>query len=142
MEHISLEHANITVSDPEKTAAWMQTVFGWRIRWQGPALNTGYTVHVGTDAQYLALYCAAGLQKTPSDPDGFLGGLIHIGVCVRDLVACESRAKKAGFTPRDHAEYEPGSRFIFMILMALSMKWSAIPLNNAVASTGPVLEAF
>ena len=53
MEHISLEHANITVSDPEKTAAWMQTVFGWRIRWQGPALNTGYTVYVGTDAQYL-----------------------------------------------------------------------------------------
>ena len=113
MEHISLEHANITVSDPEKTAAWMQTVFGWRIRWQGPALNTGYTVHVGTDAQYLALYCPADLQKTPSDPDGFLGGLNHIGVCVRDLVACESRAKKAGFTPRDHAEYEPGSRFYF-----------------------------
>ena len=108
----------------------------------GPALNTGYTVHVGTDAQYLALYCPADLQKTPSDPDGFLGGLNHIGVCVRDLVACESRAKKAGFTPRDHAEYEPGSRFIFMILMALSMKWSAIPLNNTVASTGPVLEAF
>lgn len=113
MEHISLEHANITVSDPEKTAAWMQTVFGWRIRWQDPALNTGYTVHVGTDAQYLALYCPADLQKTPSDPDGFLGGLNHIGVCVRDLVACESRAKKAGFTPRDHAEYEPGSRFYF-----------------------------
>ena len=35
VEHIRLEHANITVSDPEKTAAWMQTVFGWRIRWQG-----------------------------------------------------------------------------------------------------------
>ena len=32
--------------------------------------------------------------------------------------------------------------FIFMILIALSMTWSAIPLNNAVASTGPVLEAF
>ena len=42
MENISLEHANITVSDSEKTAAWMQTVFGRRIRWQGPALNTGY----------------------------------------------------------------------------------------------------
>ena len=26
----------------KKTAVWMQTVFGWRIRWQGPALNTGY----------------------------------------------------------------------------------------------------
>ena len=113
MEHISLEHANITVSDPEKTVAWMQTVFGWRISWQGPALDTGYTVHVGTDAQYLALYCPADLQKAPFDLQGFLGGLNHVGVCVRDLVACESRAKKAGFTPRDHAEYEPGSRFYF-----------------------------
>jgi hypothetical protein len=61
---------------------------------------------------------------------------------VRDLVACEARAKKAGFTPREHAVYEPGSRFYFAILTALSMKWSAIPLNSAVASTGPVLEAF
>ena len=32
---------------------------------------------------------------------------------MRDLVARESRAKKAGFTPRDYAEYEPGSRFYF-----------------------------
>ena len=32
---------------------------------------------------------------------------------MRDLVACESRAKKAGFTPLDHAEYELGSRFYF-----------------------------
>ena len=108
MEHISLEHANITVSDPEKTAAWMQAVFCWRIRWQGPALESGFTLHIGTETQYLALYCPADMQKTPSDPHGFLGGLNHIGVCVRDLVACEARAKKAGFTPREHAVYEPG----------------------------------
>ena len=80
MENITLEHANITVSDPEKTAAWMQTVFGWHIRWQGPALNTGYTVHVGKDAQYLALYCPADRPKTPFDLHEFLGGLNHIGV--------------------------------------------------------------
>ena len=44
------------VAEPEKTAAWMQAVFGWRIQWQDPVLNTGYTLHVGTGAQYLALY--------------------------------------------------------------------------------------
>ena len=103
MEHISLEHANITISDPEKTAACMQAVFGWRIRWQGPALESGFTLHIGTETQYLALYCPADLQKTPSDPHGFLGGLNHIGVCVRDLVACEARVKKAGFTLRESA---------------------------------------
>ena len=113
MEHINLKHANISVSDPEKTAAWMQAVFGWRIRWQGPALESGFTLHIGTEAQYLALYCPADLQKTQSDPHDFLGGLTHIGACVRDLVACDARAKKAGFTPRAHAAYEPGSRFYF-----------------------------
>ena len=105
MEHISLEHANITVSGPEKTSAWMQALFGWRIRWHGPALESGFTLHIGTEAQYLALYCPADLRKTPSDPHGFLGGLNHIGVCVNNLVACEARVKKAGFTPREHAEY-------------------------------------
>jgi len=59
------------------------------------------------------LYCPADLQKTSSDQYGFLGGLNHIGVCVRDLVACQARAKKAGFTPRDDAEYELRSLFYF-----------------------------
>ena len=96
------------VAEPEKTAAWMQAVFGWRIRWQDPVLNTGYTVHVGTGAQYLALYRPVDLQKISSDSHGFLAGLNHIGVCVRDLVTCKARAKKAGFTPREHAVYELG----------------------------------
>ena len=113
MEQISLEHANITISDPEKTAACMQAVFGWRICWQGLALESGFTLHIRKEARYLALYCPADLQKTPSDPLGFLGGLNHIGVCVRDLVACEARVKKVGFTPREHAEYLLGSWFCF-----------------------------
>ena len=83
----------------------MQAVFGWRIRWQGPALESGFTLNIGKEAQCLTLYCPADLQKTPSDPNGFLGGLTHIGVCVRDLVACEARVKKARFTLRAHAEY-------------------------------------
>jgi hypothetical protein len=87
--------------------------FGWRIRWQGPALVSGFTLHIGTEAHYLALYCPADLQKTPSDPHGFLGGLTHIGVCVLDLVACDARAKKSGVHTREHAAYEPGSRFYF-----------------------------
>ena len=87
------------MAESEKMVVCMQTVFGWRIRWQGPARNTGYTVHVGTEAQYLALYRLAELQKAPSDLHSFLGGFKHVGVCVRDLVACEARVKKSGFTP-------------------------------------------
>ena len=101
------------MAEPEKTAAWMLAVFGWRIRWQDPVLNTGYRVHVGTGAQYLALYPPVDLQKISSDSHGFLAGLNHIGVCVRDLLVCEARVKKAEFTSRDHAQYEPGSQFYF-----------------------------
>ena len=64
------------MAEPEKMAACMQTVFGWRIRWQGPALNTGYTVHVGTEALYGALYRLAELQKAPSDLNSFWADLI------------------------------------------------------------------
>ncbi len=49
-----LEHANLTVSDTAATAVWMQRLFGWHIRWQGPAKDGGHSVHVGTDDQYLA----------------------------------------------------------------------------------------
>ena len=51
-----LEHVNVTVSDPDRSAALLQRLFGWRVRWSGPALGGGRTVHVGTDDQYLALY--------------------------------------------------------------------------------------
>ena len=121
----------------------MQTVFGWRIRWQGPALESGFTLRIGTEAQYLALYCPADLQKTLSDPHGFLGRLNHMGVCVRNLVACDARAKKKwGSHPVSMRYMNQGRGFIFEILTGLSMQWSAIPLNSAVTSTGPVLEAF
>ena len=51
-----LEHANITVTDPQATAAWMAQIFGWRIRWQGDAIAGGHTIHIGTDISYVALY--------------------------------------------------------------------------------------
>ena len=50
-----LEHANYTVSDPAATAAWMEQIFDWRIRWQGDAMAGGHTIHSGTDTQDLAL---------------------------------------------------------------------------------------
>ena len=51
-----LEHANVTVSNPKATAAWLCDVFDWHIRWEGPGMQTGYTVHVGTDDSYVALF--------------------------------------------------------------------------------------
>ena len=51
-----LEHVNMTVTDPRATAAWIERVFGWKIRWEGPGMTTGYTVHIGDDDSYVALF--------------------------------------------------------------------------------------
>ncbi len=53
---MKLEHVNITVPDPSASAAIMCDLFGWHIRWQGEAKDNGFTVHVGDNDSYLALY--------------------------------------------------------------------------------------
>jgi catechol 2,3-dioxygenase-like lactoylglutathione lyase family enzyme len=108
-----LEHANFTVSDLDKTAAWMADVFGWRIRWQGSAIHDGTTYHVGGDDSYVAIYRPKGEVIDSPSSYGTRGGLNHIGVVVEDLDAAEARVIAAGFMPRSHADYEPGKRFYF-----------------------------
>ena len=113
MAQIHVEHLNITVSDPDKTAAWMYEVFDWPVRWQGPALGSGRSVHVGSEASYVALYCSN--EATDAAPDSYhcLSGLNHIGVVVADLDLVEAQVRKAGFTPQSHADHAPGRRFYF-----------------------------
>ena len=112
---VTLEHANITVSDPIATAAWLDQVFGWKIRWQGASIHGGHSVHVGGAESYLALYSPA---KPANDAKGSSydtkGGLNHLAVVVTDLDAIEARVKAAGFNPVNHADYEPGRRFYFL----------------------------
>jgi len=108
-----LEHVNYTVSDCHKTAEWMAAVFGWFIRWQGPSLNNGHTIHVGSDKRYVALYTHGTPKPTAEDNYATTGGLNHIAVTVDDLDAAEARVIAAGFTPKSHADYEPGRRFYF-----------------------------
>lgn len=76
MAHATLEHVNYSTPDPAKTAAWLAEVFGWKIRWQGPALETGFTMHVGDDARYLALYRPCKNLKPVGDTYSQKGGLI------------------------------------------------------------------
>ena len=108
-----LEHANLCVSDPHATAAWMEKVFGWRIRWQGPGMQTGYTVHVGTDDSYVALFSFGKVQGKAPTSYSTRGGLNHWAVVVDDLDATEERVKAEGFQTKNHASYEPGRRFYF-----------------------------
>jgi catechol 2,3-dioxygenase-like lactoylglutathione lyase family enzyme len=105
-----LEHVNVTVADPEAAARLMQDLFGWEVRWRGPALNGGRTVHVGSSDHYLALYAPPG--GGPSFPKG--QPLNHIGVEVDELEATEARVVAAGLQPFAHGDYEPGRRFYFL----------------------------
>ena len=107
-----LEHVNVSVADPDRTAALLEALFGWRVRWAGPAGSGGRTVHVGTEDQYLAVFSRADSDGTPR---GWAKGLPlnHIAVVVDDLAAMEARVAAAGLVPFGHGDYEPGRRFYF-----------------------------
>jgi catechol 2,3-dioxygenase-like lactoylglutathione lyase family enzyme len=104
-----LEHANITVSDPDRLSTLLQELCGWHERWRGPSQLGGWTIHVGNERDYLALY------KHGSPVPRYTKGqpLNHIALVVDDLDAAEAVVKAAGLVPFNHADYEPGRRFYF-----------------------------
>lgn len=109
----TLEHVNLTVSDPERTAALLVDLFDWHVRWKGGSIHAGQTIHVGTDTDYLALYTMPESTTDPVDSYRQVAGLNHIAIVVDDLDALEQRVIDAGFEPTNHADYEPGRRFYF-----------------------------
>lgn len=113
MSHARIEHANITVTEPEATAALLCRLFDWQVRWQGASAMGGRSVHVGNDVDYLALYTPGPLRPAGVEPDAVRGGLNHIGILVDDLDAAEARVLAEGLKTFSHADYEPGRRFYF-----------------------------
>jgi len=113
MKTATLEHVNITVKDPKATAAMMMKLFGWHIRWEGASMDNGYTVHVGTEAQYIALYSTGAPKRGELTSYKMIGGLNHIALTVEDIDAVEERVLAAGFKTENHGDYEPGRRFYF-----------------------------
>ena len=108
-----LEHANFSVSDPQKTADFLCTLFDWRIRWSGDSIHGGYTIHVGGQDSYLAIYAQGDMRKAAPNDYKTVGAMNHIGVVVDDLDAVEARVLAAGFQTINHGDYEPGRRFYF-----------------------------
>lgn len=112
-----LEHVNITVADPKASARLLNDLFGWKIRWEGEAINGGYTVHVGNDESYVALYTGPGglpdNQKLADSSYMVRGGLNHLGVVVGDIADLDKKVRSLGYTPGEHYDYEPGERFYF-----------------------------
>ena len=112
MTNGTLEHVNLTVSDPQRSAALLRDLFGWHIRWEGPSMSAGHTIHIGTDDAYVALYTNPEVRA--ADP-AFRKGepMNHIGVTVDDLDAVEAKVVAAGLKPFGHDDYDPGRRFYF-----------------------------
>lgn len=112
MSSLRIEHVNLTVSDAERAARLMETVFGWHRRWQGPARDDGKVIHVGTNEYYLAFYAEkdspAGRRYVKGEP------LNHVAVEVENLDAIERKVIEAGLVPFSHGDYEPGRRFYFL----------------------------
>lgn len=112
MNTARIEHVNITVTDPQRSADLMHALFGWEVRWQGASQLGGETIHVGNETDYLALYTNSATQA--ADPRFSKGKpLNHVGVVVDDLDAVERKVIAAGLEPFSHGDYEPGRRFYF-----------------------------
>lgn len=110
-----LEHVNFTVKDPQKTAAMLIDLFGWHIRWEGASMEAGYSMHVGSDDDYIALFSNGPEMGHVEQGVSYhrVGGLNHIGVVVEDIGAVEAKVKAYGLEPHKHGDYEPGLRFYF-----------------------------
>lgn len=108
-----LEHVNLTVSDPQAAALDLVKIFGWKIRWSGPSMDSGHTVHVGGERFYVALFSMDPDAAAVKDSYRTRGAVNHVAVVVDDLKEIEERVVAAGLKPQSHQTYEPGSRFYF-----------------------------
>ena len=114
MSKAMLEHVNMTVTDPDKTAEMLSELFGWKILWSGDSLNNGRTVHVGNEADYVALYSVGRPRAIGAHENYRLAGAVnHLGILVDDLADAEKRIREYGIKTHSHQTYEPGSRFYF-----------------------------
>lgn len=108
----TIEHANLSVTDPERSARLFKDLLGWQERWRGQSQFGGQTIHVGEPANgatYLALYTSEKVKGDYSKGQP----LNHVGLVVDDLAAAEQVVADAGLTPFGHDDYDPGKRFYF-----------------------------
>ena len=115
MKHAYLEHANITVKNPEELAALFCRLFAWKIRWEGGSVSNGRSIHVGNDDSYIALYTHENLEKTYPRNHLAINNMNHLGIVVTDIDELERKVKEEGYEPINHADYDPGKRFYFLI---------------------------
>lgn len=113
MSKMNLEHANVTVTDPDASAALLCRLFDWKVRWEGASMDVGRTVHVGSDESYIALYTQPNVKSADVNSYATQGQMNHLGVVVDDLNDIRQRVTGEGLIITSEADYEPGKRFYF-----------------------------
>ena len=103
---IRLEHANLSVTDPDATTRFLQAAFpDFRVRGEGKDGLGRPWRHVGNNDFYVAL------QSVPHNPGrapyGNDVGLNHLGWEVDNLDALVERMREAGFEPNLSADDHP-----------------------------------
>lgn len=109
MTAATLEHVNLTVTDPVRLAALLTDLCGWRIRWEGASMANGHTIHIGNADSYLALYTndAAAGDYSKGLP------MNHVAFKVDDLEQAEAVVIAAKLKPFSHSTYDPGPRSFY-----------------------------
>lgn len=108
----TLEHANLSVTQPERSAQLLKQMLGWEERWRGESQMGGRTIHVGEPENgqaYIALYTGDHVKGDYSKGQP----LNHVAFVVDDLDGAERVVAAAGLKPFGHDDYDPGKRFYF-----------------------------
>ncbi|WP_040464648.1 VOC family protein [Erythrobacter sp. NAP1] len=112
----TIEHANLTVTNPARSAELFKQMLGWEERWSGHSQMGGDTIHVGqpgNGAAYMALYTNDDVRADEERRYSKGQPLNHVGLLVDDLDAAEKVVIAAGLEPFGHDDYDPGKRFYF-----------------------------
>jgi catechol 2,3-dioxygenase-like lactoylglutathione lyase family enzyme len=111
---MDLEHVNLVVTDPRRTADLLERVFDWHTRCSGPAMLDGSFIHVGSDDTYIALYTRPEVVDEPYSHGYDRPAMAHIGILVDDLDNIAQRVATEGIETFSHDEVPPGRRFYFV----------------------------
>jgi hypothetical protein len=112
-----IEHINISVANPDEIAERLCNIFSWEIRWSGPSMDGGRTVHVGSKGEsssYFALYSPRNIQSM-SHGHEFNLNLNHVGIVVDNLEHTQELVAQHGFEAENHRDYGVCKSFYFYI---------------------------
>jgi len=115
MKQAFLEHTNLTVTDADRTAKLFCDLFDWKIRWSGAALDDGYTVHVGGETSYLAIYDHKEAKAVRGNDYKTVNNLNHLGIVVDNIDDIEQRVIERGLKPFNHNDRKPGGKCFYFL---------------------------